>query len=762
RSPFIAPTSRMDQSTNEMSVLFGFSKLSVCVCVFIESDCISFFKIRRSPLMSWKNQFLNLIAPIIMAFIQSKISANPLANSIDINIRTQSTNETPNTMYQFALPLAFAIYEVNKNPDILPNMSLVFISAKGGCRNVLQLQSILQASAQNYEFLPNYMCYKIECILVLTGPYWATSAITWRILDLYQSQQWDDATTDKIFTLDTSFGTIVFAPHHAEIFGFKNFVQMLTHHNYSDNFLAKLQWMKFNCEDSASKGKIMKNCSSNTSLEWLEVQTFDMAFSDDSYDVYNAVYAAAHALHEMNFQQEYNQPMNNRKKFDINCLKMCKSIFKCIMFHLYSFLKKTHFTNPVGEKVNINKKEKLMPDYDIFQTWNFLHGLELKVKIGIFSPYFPHGQQLHLSDDHLDCHFVSLKMPPSVCNADCGPGFRKFVQEGIAVCCFDCILCPENEISNETNVHQCVKCPEHQYANTEQNQCIDKVVIFMTYGDPLGLALALIALCFSAFTAVILAIFVKHHDTPIVKANNRNLSYTLLISLIFCFLCPLLFIGQPNSVTCILQQISFGVVFTVAISTVLAKTITVLLAFTVTAPGIKMRYFLLTKIPNYITVICTIIQIIFCAIWLGVSPPSIDIDAHFEHGHTIIVCNKGSAIAFYCVLVYHGSLALASFIVAFLARNLPDTFNEAKLLTFSMLIFFSVWVTFLPVYHSTKGKVMVSVEILSILSSSAGLLGCIFFLKCYIILLRPERNYLQKGDGNRSAQNLEDKKVKEK
>ncbi|XP_061445253.1 vomeronasal type-2 receptor 26-like [Rhineura floridana] len=336
--------------------------------------------------------------------------------------------------------------------------------------------------------------------------------------------------------------------------------------------------------------------------------------------------------------------------------------------------------------------------------------------------------------------FYGKVQPFAVCNEHCHPGYSRKKKEGKPFCCYDCASCPEGMISNQKDMDDCFKCPEHQYSNMVQVECIPKMLNFLSFSEPLGITLTFLALSFSLITALVFGIFIKYQNTPIVKANNRDLTYLLLISLLLCFPCSLLFIGLPSTVTCYLRQTAFGIIFSMAVSCILAKTVTVVLAFMATKPGSKMRKWVGKRLSKSILFGCSLIQASICVVWLCTAPPFPDFDMHSLSEEIIAKCNEGSVTMFYCVLGYLGFQAIFSFTVSFQARKLPDSFNEAKFITFSMLVFCSIWLSFIPSYLSTKGKYMVAVESFSILASSAGLLGCIFFPKCYIIILRPDLN----------------------
>ncbi|XP_058037509.1 extracellular calcium-sensing receptor-like [Ahaetulla prasina] len=452
-------------------------------------------------------------------------------------------------------------------------------------------------------------------------------------------------------------GAITFEVSSKEISGFNKFLQMRNPTSEAEDHLMRVFWeAAFECSFPKDKldeyaGRL---CTGEEKLDNQPKSVFDTTMTGQSYSVYNAVYAVAHALQAM-------------------------------------FSRKHRTRAKVGREMFLTQK-----------AWQIL--------------------------------------PLSVCNDHCYSGWRKMKIEGKPFCCYACLPCAKGKISNQMDAIDCFQCSEDQYPNKAQNLCILKTTTFLSYNEPLGITLASVSLFFSFITALVLGIFIKQRDTPIVKANNRSLTYILLIILLLSFLCSLLFIGQPDQTKCFMRQAAFGIIFSVALSCILGKTILVVLAFMATRPGSKIRKWVGNKLAFSIVLFCSLVQFTICTVWLTISPPFPDSDMYSIAEEIVLQCNEGSTTMFYTVLGFLGFLTAVSFTVAFLARKLPDRFNEAKFITFSMLVFCSVWISFVPTYLSTKGKYMVAVEIFSILSSAAGLLGCIFPPKCYIIIMRPDLN----------------------
>ncbi|XP_077776813.1 vomeronasal type-2 receptor 26-like [Podarcis muralis] len=548
----------------------------------------------------------------------------------------------------------------------------------------------------------------------------------------------DSVSIQKDWEIQMFHGTLSFTVHSSQPLDFQKFIQTIRPFWHKEDVFIQDVWEQaFTCSLKASNGQEVEAeqkepCSLEEKLENLPGVLYEKHMTGHSYNVYKAVYAVAHALNSIYKSSSKHSRLARGERF---------AFLNVQPWQVHPFLKSLVFNLSTGDMVHFDEHGELVEGFDVTNWITFPNGSLTRLKVGRLEPQVPAGKELTINDEQIVWHpCFNQALPHSVCNDNCNPGFSRKKKEGEKFCCYDCAPCPDGMISSQKDIDACVNCPEDQYPNMDQTQCVPRIVSFLSYKENLGIILVVLAISLSLITTLVLGIFLKHKDTPIVKANNRTLTYILLISLLLCFLCSLLFIGRPGRVICLLRQMAFGLVFSLAISTVLAKTVTVVVAFMATKPGSSIRKWVGKGLTNSIVLFCCFIQAAICALWLSTSPPFPDKDTHSVIGEIILECNEGSATMFYSVLGYMGSLATASFIVAFFSRKLPDSFNEAKFITFSMLVFCSVWLSFVPTYLSTKGKYMVAVEIFSILASSAGLLGCIFSPKCYIIVLRPELN----------------------
>uniref|UniRef100_A0A1B8Y4E5 G-protein coupled receptors family 3 profile domain-containing protein n=1 Tax=Xenopus tropicalis TaxID=8364 RepID=A0A1B8Y4E5_XENTR len=499
------------------------------------------------------------------------------------------------------------------------------------------------------------------------------------------------------------------------------------------------------------------NCTESKTLQELEV------YFRHNAEVYRSVYTMVHALHtklsvSVTHRDKYI-PINTHREqiVQCNCLS-CVSPDSSAQLHRY--MRNLHFSDPWGTETHYKEFRDILREYWIL---NWCYYYDLGVHENFVGKIVLSESQPKIQINIQRIIWKKNQTVKSQCSASCPPGSRKMAGKSLAPCCYACVPCSHGEISNGTGPHitikclrafmklevsidsitsiwtalmviqvnmtaqrllfawfplvchvetdqgpntsrptlvkdmeNCLKCEDTEWPNQEKTLCIERQTEFLSYaGDPLTLISIISSVILFIIAAVILGIFISFRDTPVVRANNHTLSFILLVSIKLSFLSVFLFLGRPVDITCMLRQTSFGITFLISV------------------------------------------------IWLVIAPPYVEHNTHSEPGKIIIQCNEGSAIGFYIVLSYMGLLASVSFIVAFLARSLPDSFNEAKYITFSMLLFCSVWITMIPAYLSTKGKYMVAVEIFAIISSSCGLLFCIFLPKCYIILFKPEMNSKQ-------------------
>ncbi|KAE8628258.1 hypothetical protein XENTR_v10007428 [Xenopus tropicalis] len=659
----------------------------------------------------------------------------------------------------------FAVNEINKNPDLLPNITLGFQIHDTCYGEDLSMESALRILSGTRYMVPNYNCHKRGGLAAIVGHLLSSPSLSIStIISNYRIPQISYGAMDPSFSdreqFPSFFRTVPnqLSHHQAIIELLKHFgwvwvgiVASADESNAKSSSLLREQLISHGIcvefhvifpidkEETKRTNVLIKNSTATVIILYCNMGYFlQLMIGEHWEEIEGKVFVTSVTLTLVLDNRYFLKdvyPLNGSLLFVTRRgnIHGMKDLMDYVHGRETSDLNNMICLLPNDEKGNVSKNSNSEPfrlTYSIYTAvYAVAHALHDMVSKARTQPGFlSTGQWLR--------HFHPWQAPRSVCSSSCLPGSRKAKREGQPLCCYDCVPCEEGEVSNQTDMDYCMKCPKDQWPNKRRDRCLQKLLEFLSYQDPLGAGLGGASIGLSACAITILGVFIKFRATPVVRANNTNISYTFLVSLCLSFLSCLLFIGQPKPLACMVRQAAFGLAFSIAESSILAKAVTVAVAFRATSPDSQLRRWVGPRLPIYIVIGCSVGQAVICLAWMVLSPPFPDYDIQSEKGKMILICNEGSAILLYVEISYLGILALLSFTVAFLVRNLPDCFNEAKYITFSMLVFLSVWVSFIPSYLSTKGKYMVAVEIFAILGSSTGLLACIFIPKMCLILLK--------------------------
>ncbi|XP_039865003.1 vomeronasal type-2 receptor 1 [Simochromis diagramma] len=589
-------------------------------------------------------------------------------------------------------------------------------------------------------------------------------------------------------------GTLGFGVKRADIPGLQH--HLLNLDPYADLLTEEFWETLFNCTLDYSKAMRMAKqratyvngtlsrtvtglpdglCTGQESVAQLNNTYSDISQLRITYSVYKAVYAVANALHNLEHCEPGKGPFVGKTCADINSFEP---------WQLMYYVKNVRFKMPnTGEEIFFNDGD-VDGFYDII-NWQVNNNGEISyVTVGNYNGSAAPENRMTIMNDSIVWNNDMLEPPRSVCSENCQPGTRKGIRQGEPVCCFDCIPCADGEISNTTDARECILCTGDFWSNAAHDACVPKLIEFLAFGEPLGITLIAISAFGALVTIAVGVLFIMHIGTPLVKANDTLLSFSLLFSLVVTFLCSIVFLGEPQHWSCMTSQVALALGFALCLSSIIGKAAVLMLRAQVlkaararakaaakaakaaaraaaeaaandgspdvivtntlhndtSAPPIPEVDRLTRAHQRAIAAVATLIQAIACTVWLIVLPPQPVKNTSGQNIKIILECDQGSVVFICCIFAYDILLALLAFIFAFIARKLEDYVSEAKCLTFSMLVFFIVWISFVPAYLSTRGKFMVAVQIFAILASSFGLLTCIFLPKCYILLIKPDRN----------------------
>lgn len=352
--------------------------------------------------------------------------------------------------------------------------------------------------------------------------------------------------------------------------------------------------------------------------------------------------------------------------------------------------------------------------------------------------------KLQLNSDSITWNTISSQefVPKSFCQEDCPTGMFRSVT---TPCCWKCLKCPTGTISSQINDMNCTECPQGQTPDESRSECLDLPEIEIKWSSLASVLVIMFAVIGFLLVAICSFILYRQRMTPLVKASNRELSAILMFTITTSFSVSILSLAKPTDFICTLVNCVSSMVLVTFISVLVIKTMKILSAFQINVIAKRFKEFILsTKSQSLLVLLFILPQVIFLTLWVALDSPHQRRILQPVEGMIFLSCSlhqSSTGLTLQIVIsVYISFLAVVCTFYAFKARSLPENFNEARYIGFSMYILLLSSVGYLPINIGLYGSYATNLKCAMTLLSCYGILTCMFFPKIYVIILKPEQN----------------------
>lgn len=487
-------------------------------------------------------------------------------------------------------------------------------------------------------------------------------------------------------------------------------------------------WEEFWAQQCTHK---LSQCKKNMSL-YQSVKKIRSSFVPYLLD---AVYAVAYAIDKMYKCVEPNGLLPGGK---------CPRILPSIDTNkLPLYLQNVSFDGVTGSVQFDESGDVQMASYDIinFQRGDLPGKGYKKVLVGSWGKNTK--PQLSLESNVLWNANLNGSVPRSVCAEGCPPGTRK---SPTIPCCWECIKCPQNSISTRHGSHNCTECSQRQRSNEERTRCVALPIISMQINNTSGILITVFASFGLILALLTWGIFIRHFNTPIAKASNREMSLILLAGVTSLFVLSLLNLPEPTNMICRFSHCGRMTIWILCVSVLLVKTIRIARAFqgNIVAQNVK-PFIAKASTQRALLASLTAVQMSLTITWLTLGPPYKETTITYLK-HISIICKAHSSVTGKNIVLanitYGFVLSLSCAYYAYKVRNIPENFNEAKRIGFAMYILLLSALAYYPVAFALDGWHITVLECATNITSALGFLLCIFAPRIYIILFKPGQNTL--------------------